>query len=221
MRRLGEDVFQIPLAPRSGVNAYLVGDVLVDAGTRFNGRRILSSLTGYPVRTHVLTHGHVDHAGSSRQVAAELGVPVWVGARDAEAVRSGRPPLPAGPFQRAGEPMGRFPGVPVDRELVEGDEVGPGFVVLDTPGHTDGAISLWRERDRVLVCGDVIFAMHVLTTVPGIHEPLKMPTMDPALNRQSIRRIAALEPQLTLAGHGPPLVGPDALRAFAAGLPAD
>jgi len=220
MRRLGEDVFQIPLVPRSGINAYLLGDVLVDAGTRFHGKRILSALTGYPVSTHVLTHGHVDHAGSSKQVAAALGVPVWAGARDTDAVRSGRPPFSPGPLNGIGKLAGRFPGVPVARELREGDEVGPGFVVLDTPGHTDGAISLWRERDRVLICGDVIFAMNVVTTAAGVHEPLALPTIDPALNRQSIRKIAALEPQLTLAGHGPPLVGAEALRAFAAGLPA-
>ena len=39
MNQLADDVWQIPLAPRNGVNAYLVGDVLVDAGYIRPGRR--------------------------------------------------------------------------------------------------------------------------------------------------------------------------------------
>ena len=39
MNQLAEDVWQIPLFPRNLVNAYLVGDVLVDAGCRSTARR--------------------------------------------------------------------------------------------------------------------------------------------------------------------------------------
>ena len=40
----------------------------------------------------------------------------------------------------------------MDRILREGDEVA-GFEVLDTPGHSAGHVSYWRESDRVLVLG--------------------------------------------------------------------
>ena len=43
-------------------------------------------------------------------------------------------------------------------------------------------------------------------------------TPDPAQNRDSARRLAALEPKLVLFGHGPPLRDPAALSAFAATL---
>jgi hypothetical protein len=43
----------------------------------------------------------------------------------------------------------------VSRTLREGDPVG-GFEVLEVPGHSPGALAFWRERDRVLVCGDVL-----------------------------------------------------------------
>ena len=221
VHRLSDDIVQFPLAPRSGVNAYLIGDVLVDAGTPWNGGRLLRSLVGFPVRTHVITHAHVDHAGATRKVAAELRVPVWVGAGDARDVETGRPPVALhGAAGSIAARLGRFPGASVDRRLQEGDEVGPGFVVLDTPGHSPGHISLWRASDRTLVCGDVINTMHLVTTTPGIQEPPAPFTIDPARNRASIRRIAELEPQLVLAGHGPPLRDPGALSAFAAVLPA-
>jgi glyoxylase-like metal-dependent hydrolase (beta-lactamase superfamily II) len=84
-----DDVFQLALMPRAGINAYLVGDVLVDAGLGLHGRGILKAVTGHTVVTHVLTHAHGDHVGGSKKVSDALGVPVWCGAGDAGAVRAG------------------------------------------------------------------------------------------------------------------------------------
>ena len=47
------------------------------------------------------------------------------------------------------------------------------------------------DADRLLIAGDVLFNMHLLTTAPGLREPPRPFTTDPALNRRSIRRIAA------------------------------
>ena len=96
------------------------------------------------------------------------------------------------------------PGRPVERQLREGDEVA-GFTVLDVPGHSPGHVAYWRESDRTLIAGDVVNNMNVITGIPGLHEPRVEFTTDPALNRQSARRLAALEPALVCFGHGPPL----------------
>jgi glyoxylase-like metal-dependent hydrolase (beta-lactamase superfamily II) len=112
-----------------------------------------------------------------------------------------------------------FPGPahPVARRLREGDVVG-GFEVLDTPGHSAGHISFWRPSDRALVCGDVFNNMNVITGVPGLHEPPAFFTPDPSRNRESMRRLAALQPQLVCFGHGKPLRDPSKLAAFTARL---
>ena len=68
--------------------------------------------------------------------------------------------------------------------------------------------------------GDVLFNLSLLTTVPGLREPPAILTRDPRLNRESARRLAALEPELALFGHGPPLRDPGALAAFVAGFEA-
>jgi glyoxylase-like metal-dependent hydrolase (beta-lactamase superfamily II) len=198
------------------VNAYLLGDVLVDAGIPVSGRSILKALSDRKVATHVLTHAHGDHAGGSSTVSQALGVPVWCGSADAEAVRSGKPVA-------ASRVQALFGWKPVDvaRELKEGDAVGPGFVVLDTPGHSPGHIALWRESDRTLVCGDVFVNMNLITTAVGLGEPPKAFTVDPARNRESAHRLAELEPALALFGHGQPLRDPVKLSAFARGLPRD
>ncbi len=221
MREVAEDVFHLSLLPRDAVNAYLVGDVLVDAGYAALAKRVLKAVRGRAVARHVVTHAHVDHGGGSRKVAEALQVPVLAGERDVAAMRTGEMvvDLP-GLLEKVVSRYGRFPGVPQTEPLEIGSEVGPGFVVLDTPGHSPGHVSLWRERDGVLICGDVVNTMSLATTRPGLQEPPGLFTPDVARNRRSIREIAALEPRLVLAGHGPIVRDAAApLAALAARLP--
>lgn len=209
MRQIAPDVFQIPLMPRNGINAYLVGGVLVDTGVKQSAKKLLGELKGRPIEAIALTHAHVDHAGSARRLAGELGVPVWTGAKDREATETGvgvkKPTFDRPGLAPVADALGKFPSVPVARDLREGDELAAGFTVLDTPGHSPGHVSYWRESDRVLICGDVFFNMHVLTMVPGLRQPVGAFTPDPALNRESERRLAALEPSVVGFGHGPVL----------------
>lgn len=225
MREIAPDVLHLPLTPRDGINAYLLGDVLVDTGLRASARKLLQALEGRSLRAIALTHAHGDHGGSARRLASELGLPVWAGAADRDATETGRA-VKKPPFDRTGLStvagvLGDFPGVPVARELREGDELAAGFTVLDTPGHSPGHVSLWRESDRVLVCGDVFFNMHLLTTVPGLRQPPGPFTFDPAQNRLSERRLAALAPRVVGFGHGPVLAQETAakLSRFVAALP--
>jgi glyoxylase-like metal-dependent hydrolase (beta-lactamase superfamily II) len=111
------------------------------------------------------------------------------------------------------------PPHPVARALRDGDEVA-GFAVLECPGHSPGHVAYWRESDRTLVIGDVLTNINVMTGRRGLHEPLAAFTPDPAQNRSSARKLAALEPALVLFGHGPPLRDTQALLDFVAALPA-
>ena len=219
MHRVAEDVFHIPLSPRDGVNAYLLGDVVVDAGTKGAGRRLVRALQGHAVGAHALTHAHPDHAGGSKRVVDAFEVPVWVGERDRADVESGSLLIADSWAKPVMTRLARYPPVAVARSLREGDVVGPGFVVLETPGHSPGHVSYWRESDRTLVCGDVLFNMNIVTTARGLREPPAMFTPDPARNRDSARRLAALEPELVLFGHGPPLRDPSILKEFVDALP--
>jgi glyoxylase-like metal-dependent hydrolase (beta-lactamase superfamily II) len=178
-------------------------------------------LRGRPVRAHALTHAHPDHQGASHAVCAELDVPLWCGAADAEAMDTGQATL----FQAehwVNSLQQRYwtgPAHHVSRRLREGDEVA-GFEVLEVPGHSPGHVAYWRERDRVLIAGDL--ANHVALPGgrgPGLREPAAIFTHDAARNRESIRRVAALQPAVALFGHGPPLRDPSALAAFAVALP--
>lgn len=213
LAQVGDDVFQLALLPRGGVNAYLVGDVLVDAGLPLHAGGIIRALSGRTVAAHAITHAHGDHVGGSKRVGDALGVPVWCGTDDAEAVRAGKPVAAS----RVQALFGWKP-VEVARLLRDGDEVGPGFTVLDSPGHSPGHIALWREQDRTLICGDVFLNINFYTAASGLNEPPRAFTVDPARNRESARRLAELEPSLVLFGHGMPLRDPSKLSQFAHSL---
>ena len=206
MKELVPGLFQVKGFPPNTYNAYLMGGVLVDSATNLGHRRILRELRGHEVTAHALTHAHPDHQGSSRRICEELGIPYWVGRADAAAAASGDlgPAMPDSLMSRISRRTAGGPGHPVDRELVEGDEVG-GFTVLDTPGHSPGHVAYWRESDRALVLGDVVFGMNPLTGIPGLRPPFDFFTRDVAENRRSAQRLAALEPALVCFGHGPPL----------------
>jgi len=209
MRTLALDVHQLRGMPPHTINVYVIGDVLVDAGTPAARRRILRELRGREIAAHVVTHAHADHFGSSHAVCEQLGMPLWTGEHDADAVQTGRP---AAPPTRIGELLSRAtkpPGHPVARRLCEGDAVGAGFTVLDAPGHSPGHIALWREADRTLIAGDIFF------NLPRLGPPPAVVTVDPGANRASMRRLAELRPALVLFGHGPPLRDPDRLARAA------
>jgi len=225
MHAIAGSVWQLPLVPRNGINAYVIGDVLVDTGIKQSAGKIAGMLEGRSISAIALTHAHGDHAGAMKRLAARFGVPVWCGAADREAAETGRlvlsPTLNRPRASTVANAVAGFDGTPVARTLAEGDSLAAGFTVLDTPGHSPGHVSFWRETDRTLICGDVFCNMHVLTTLPGLREPPDLFTPDPAKNRESERRLAALEPVTVGFGHGPVLSDDAArkLRGFVAQLP--
>lgn len=219
MQQLADDLLILDGFPPYAINVYLMGDVLLDAGSRHAAGRILRQLDGRTVTAHALTHAHGDHQGASHAICQALGLPLWCGESDAPAVEDGRirQRMPAHPIAQAFALAFAGPPHPVARRLREGDEVA-GFRVLETPGHSLGHISFWRETDRTLICGDVFTNIDTMTGLPGLHEPKAFFTPDPARNRDSMRRLGELRPELVCFGHGRPLRDPGRFARFAAGL---
>jgi hydroxyacylglutathione hydrolase len=188
--------------PGRTLNVYLLDTIVVDSGVRWSQRRLARQLAGRPITAHLLTHAHFDHAGSSAWLCRTFEVPLWCGAGDAAAIGSGRVDThrsrTVNLVQRRLLPVTAWP---VGRILGEGDVV-EGFEVLEVPGHSPGALAFWRERDRVLVCGDVM-------ANAGLRpERVRLVLLPAALasdaeeNRRSARRLAGLRPRLACFGHG-------------------
>ena len=169
MKKLADELYMLKGFPPNAINVYVAGDVLIDAGTRQAERRILRQIQGVHISAHALTHVHPDHQGSSHAICQRLSIPLWCGEEDVAAMETpGAVVAEKAPSWLRDVQERWWVGAPqlVERALHEGDEVA-GFEVLDTPGHTRGHVSFWRESDRVLVAGRRAQQHELLHRHPG------------------------------------------------------
>ncbi len=207
MKAVAPDLWQLRGLPPNAINVYLAGDVLIDAGTRGARRRILRQVIDRPLSLLCLTHVHPDHQGAAAAVCEARGIPLACHADDVDAMEGRRPVQQSDtdhPINSAIKRVWEGPPREVDRVLVEGEDVG-GYRVIHAPGHAAGEVILFREADRVAICGDVIRNVSYLTGLPRVAEPPDLFTVDPAENRRSIRKLLELRPAIICPGHGPPL----------------
>ncbi len=205
MIEIAKDVYQISLAPKNGLNCYVIEDVLIDAGTRLSAKTILASLNNYDIKAHALTHSHLDHQGGSKEILKKLSIPLWCGEYEKDLVENGQKVIgyrfPKFGFTELLNQKGTNPTCKVDSVLHEGDNVG-GFKVIDTPGHTPGHISFFREDDGVAIIGDVLLNINMFNLKEGLHLPPLFTTVDQKQNLASIKKIIDLKPTTICFGHG-------------------
>ena len=213
---LAPGVWRIEVAPYT--NAFLLSDTagrltLVDTGMRRSGPRLVRSvrLLGFEptsIDHVVLTHWHADHTGSAARFATSSAAPaVSVGRGDLPAVRGAdpRPQANAPDASRTARLVGRWtrPGAPVpDARPLDDGQVLPtagGAVVIATPGHTPGHISLHLPDRGVLLAGDAV--MNVLWLSRGFG-PFRSAR---SAEQASLQRMAALDFDVLAVGHGPPI----------------
>ena len=217
MKKIAENVFQIPLMPRSGINCYVIDDILIDSGIRSSGSKILNAIKNIAITKHVLTHAHADHQGSSDFLCNRLNIPLWTSELEKENAESGNVTYE---YPNSNSLIARFQqkywagkGHKVSQVLKEGDNVGS-FTVIDTPGHSKGHISFFRETDGVMIVGDALVNMNLITTSVGLNQPPNLFTTDKKKNIESIKKIADLKPKILCFGHGPVLFDNGELEQF-------
>jgi hydroxyacylglutathione hydrolase len=221
MKHLAPGVWRLKEFPAPSINVYLVEDILIDAGRRWDRGRVFGEIEGREISMLALTHAHPDHQGVAKEVCEARDVPLACHADDVDAMEGRRPLQEAAmgnPINKTIKAIWEGPPHKVDRVLSEGDEIA-GFRVVHAPGHARGEVIFFRESDRVAICGDVIRNMSYATALPGIKEPPGIFTYDPTENRRSIRKLADLNPSLILAGHGPAVTDMAAFERFVSRLP--
>ena len=204
--------------PRT-MNVYFLEDegggvTLFDAGTRqMTGAVATAAAPLGGINRVVLGHADVDHRG----VAAGLGVPVFCHPADRAAAEGGEP---ARDYHRL--ELLRIPSrwvyprllefwnsgpIEIAGTVDEGDDVS-GFHVVHLPGHAPGLIALFRERDRLALTTDCFYMIDADTSRPQAPAPaFDAFNQDTAQARESIRKLAALDPAACWPGHLGPLTG--------------
>ena len=108
----------------------------------------------FKVKQILNTHGHVDHISGNGILKKATGASILIHREDA--------PMLSDPSRNLSYMLGRSVISPKSDRLVEdGETVKVGdlkFIVIHTPGHTKGSISLFSERERVVFTGDTLFA---------------------------------------------------------------
>lgn len=210
---------------------------LVDAGVAGTKALIKGAAearfgTGARPAAILLTHGHFDHVGALEDLATEWDVPIF--AHELE-----RPYLDGSASYPPGDPSvggglmaasaGWLPTRPVNvseqlRSLPPDGSVPdlPGWRWLHTPGHSPGHVSFWREADQTLIAGDAFVttkaesAYATALQSAEMHGPPRYFTIDWDQAASSVRKLAALRPDLAITGHGRAMQGPVMLNALTA-----
>jgi glyoxylase-like metal-dependent hydrolase (beta-lactamase superfamily II) len=189
------------------INVYLVrtddGDVLVDAGTRWVTGLLLRGLRRQRLAMVALTHVHPDHQGAAHEVCSRLRVPLACHEADVDVMEGRKQMEPSTPLVTVFRRLWSGPPHPVSVRWKGGETFGE-WRVVPAPGHTPGHVVFHRERDGVVIVGDVIRNAAVRTGMGVISETPHFFSVNPMENRRSMRRVLELSPKLMLFGHGPP-----------------
>jgi len=202
---VAEDVLMLQLGT---VNAYLVGRpgedfALVDTGVTHSADFIVETVAkrfGKDARPHaiILTHGHYDQVGTVITLANEWDVRAYCHALEMPYLTGKKEYLAPDPSAEDGVV---YSSVNLDARVAELPSDGSvpameGWRWIHTPGHADGHVALFRERDRVLIAGDALS-----TTSPDYV------TVDWQEAHRSAARLRELNPSLVLPSHGEPMKG--------------
>jgi glyoxylase-like metal-dependent hydrolase (beta-lactamase superfamily II) len=221
------------------VNVYIIQNregtewVLVDTGLKSTAsrlRNLAGELFGKGSRPKaiVMTHAHFDHRGSLLELADDWGVPVYCHHQERPYLTDAAAYPPPDPSVGGGAmallsfvyPKGPINAEQHLRELPEDGSLPEleDWRWIHTPGHTPGHISLFRERDGVLIAGDAFVTtmqeslLAVATQKKFVCGPPKYFTPDWGAAARSVRELAALEPNVIATGHGQSMYGDEARK---------
>ena len=153
--------------------------VVIDPG--YEPEIILSYLSekGLTLQAILLTHGHFDHVGAVRELAAQTDCRVYINPKDL----SMPPMLTAGPLY--------YTNTYGEGDLL--DIAGISFRVLETPGHTPGSVCLITENN--IFSGDTLFC--------GSCGRTDLPGGDYRAMKESLKRLASIREDYSVyPGHG-------------------
>lgn len=223
------------------VNVYMIHNavdnnwVLVDAGLKTSApkiRRMAEHLFWPDTRPSaiVLTHAHFDHVGSLNMLAEEWEVPVYAHRMEKPyltGMSSFPPPDPSVGGGLMSAMAWLYPKGPIDiekrlRVLPEDGSIPglPEWKYFHTPGHAPGHISLYHQRNGILIAGDAFVTtkqesiVSVVLQTKEISGPPMYFTYNWESAAKSVRTLAALDPEIVATGHGKPMRGAEMRRSL-------
>ena len=205
--KLADNLYAYPWAQTTANNCntfFLDGTVplMVDPGhAQFYGNvemGLASDGLMKPPRVVVITHCHPDHMEAALDLQRQ-GALLAMHRAEMEYLEGEGRTLAAA--------LGlSLPDITIDLFLQEGEMElgGTTLQVLHTPGHSPGHVCLYHPGLKALFAGDLIFAQGV--------GRVDFPGGDGQALKDSVEKVAALDLEYVLTGHGPILKGSQAIQ---------
>ncbi len=178
------------LPPATHTNCVIIGETelaIIDPEDEAERKRfslhlddICEGVGGKPAAI-LLTHSHPDHCAFAAGLSGRYGIPIHAHPESLAGFPGGRPLFDGAYLELAGVRPWRLR-------------------CLHTPGHHPGHICFFEGTTRTLVCGDMIANPGTIMLDPDAGG-------DMSAYLESLERLSALEPVLTVPGHGAPLMG--------------
>jgi hydroxyacylglutathione hydrolase len=218
-------IVRVPILPFGMVNCHLLigphGCVLVDAGLPGSEHKIRSALRQHgldfqDIKLIVITHAHVDHAGSAARLRALSAAPVVAHAGDLDYYLQKKPMRFCATgwfghvFLRMGLILQPYTAFTPDHLLHDGEVLdlrpyGLDGCVRHTPGHTAGSVSVQMASGDVMV-GDLLASGILLGGIVRRGQAIRPPFEDdPRAVAAELQRMVDAGMQRFYMGHGGPL----------------
>ena len=166
-------IIKLPVNPFQ-MNCYLYYDessgdcILFDPGVYYdeekkNLEEIISG-NNLKISKIINTHGHLDHVLGNKFSKELTGAPIYFYDEDKY-------------FYDNAVKQGELYGVPIDTPPEPDEKISPGDIVeigksklrvIHTPGHSNGSLSFIDDKNKVIICGDLVFENSIgRTDLPG------------------------------------------------------
>jgi len=143
-----------------GENCYIIQDeknketMVIDPGNLTEELSEMLEALGAKLKYIVLTHCHADHISGAEKIKQKYGGKILIHREDAEGLK--KPEINLGYYIGLNDDI----RITADSRLNDGDLLHIDdleFKVIYTPGHTNGSICIYCEKEKLLFSGDTLF----------------------------------------------------------------